>query len=148
MVNWSYLLEVMQALGFGRRWREWISILFRKGSSTALLNGQPGPTFWHGRGVRQGDPLSPMLFILAMDPLQRMLDLAIKHGIISPLPISAARWRITMYADDAAIFINPSKDDLETLKEILQIFGTSSGLHINIQKSSIHPIRCDEVDLE
>jgi hypothetical protein len=89
-----------------------------------------------------------MLFILAMDPLQRMLDLAIKHGIISPLPISAARWRITMYADDAAIFINPSKDDLETLKEILQIFGTSSGLHINIQKSSIHPIRCDEVDLE
>jgi hypothetical protein len=53
-----------------------------------------------------------------------------------------------MYADDAAIFINPSKDDLETLKEILKIFGTSSGLHINLQKSSIHPIRCDEVDLE
>jgi hypothetical protein len=53
-----------------------------------------------------------------------------------------------MYADDAAIFINHSKDDLKTLKEILQIFGTSSGLHINLQKSSIHPIRCDEVDLE
>jgi hypothetical protein len=89
-----------------------------------------------------------MLFILAMDPLQRMLDLATEHGIISSLPHSATRWRISMYADDAAIFINPSKDDLETLKEILKIFGTSSGLHINLQKSSIHPIRCDEVDLE
>jgi hypothetical protein len=41
-----------------------------------------------------------------------------------------------MYADDAAIFINPSKDDLETLKEILQIFGASSGLHINLQKKA------------
>jgi hypothetical protein len=99
-------------------------------------------------GVRQGDPFSPMLFILAMDPLQHLLDLATKHGILSPLPPSAARWRISMYVDDAAIFTNPSKDDLEALKEILQIFRSSSGLHVNLQKSSIHPIRCDEVDLE
>ena len=74
-VNWSYLLEVLQALGFGARWREWISILFRTASSRALLNGQRGPTFDHARGIRQGDPLSPMLFILAMDPLQRLLDM-------------------------------------------------------------------------
>lgn len=75
-VNWSYLLELMQAMGFGQRWREWISILFCTATSVVLLNGQHGPSFRHGRGVRQGDPLSPMLFILAMDPLQRLLDLA------------------------------------------------------------------------
>jgi hypothetical protein len=75
-VNWSYLLEVMQALGFGHRWQEWVSILFHTATSTALLNGQHGPTFSHGRGVRQDDPLSLMLFILAMDPLQRLLNLA------------------------------------------------------------------------
>jgi exonuclease III len=102
-VNWSYLLEVMQALGFGQRWREWMSILFNTAKSAALLNGHRGPTFCHGRGVRQGDPLSPMLFILAMDPLQRLLDLATEHGVLSPLPPAAARWRISMYADDAAI---------------------------------------------
>ena len=73
-VSWSYLLEVMQTLGFGPRWREWVSILFRTTSSRALLNGQQGPTFSHRRGVRQGDPLLPMLFILAMDLLQRLLD--------------------------------------------------------------------------
>jgi hypothetical protein len=75
-VNWSYNLEVLQALGFGPRWREWVSILFRMTSSRVLLNGQHGPTFSHMRGVRQGDPLLPMLFILAMDPLQRLLDMA------------------------------------------------------------------------
>ena len=91
LVNWGYLLEILQALGFGPRWREWISILFRTSTSTALLNGRQGPTFSHARGVWQGDPLSPMLFILAMDPLQRLLDQATQHGILTPLPITAAK---------------------------------------------------------
>jgi hypothetical protein len=147
-VNWSYLLEVLQALGFGPRWREWISILFRTATSRVLLNGQQGPSFSHGRGVRQGDPLSPMLFILAMDPLQRLLDMATQHGVLTPLPASTARWRTSLYADDAAIFINPLKGDLESIKSILHAFGKFSGLHINLQKSSIHPIRCEEVELD
>jgi hypothetical protein len=50
-VNWSYLLEVLQALGFGACWCEWISILFRTTSSRVLLNGQQGPSFSHRRGV-------------------------------------------------------------------------------------------------
>jgi hypothetical protein len=49
-VSWSYLLEVMQALGFGPRWHEWVSILFRTTSSRVLFNGQQGPAFSHRRG--------------------------------------------------------------------------------------------------
>jgi len=71
------------------------------------------------KGVRQGDRLSPMLFILAMDPLQCLLDQATQHGILTPLPIMVAKWRISMYADDAAIFINPIKEDVEVVKIIL-----------------------------
>ena len=117
-------------------------------SSRALLNGQQGLAFSHNRGVRQGDPLSPMLFILAMDPLQRLLDMATQQGVLSALPLSTARWRTSMYADDAAIFINPIKDDLDSITTILQEFGRVSGLHINLQKSSVHPIRCQDIDLD
>ena len=53
-----------------------------------------------------------------------------------------------MYADDTTIFINRVKEDLEAIKIILQAFGSSSGLHINLQNNSIHPIRCEDVDLE
>ena len=88
-VNWSYLLEVLRALGFGPRWCEWVSILFRTATWRVLLNGLLGPTFHHARGVRQGDPLSPMLFILAMDPLQRILEFPgpLIHGQMENLPI-------------------------------------------------------------
>jgi retron-type reverse transcriptase len=146
-VNWGYLLEVLQALGFRPRWREWVSILFHTSSSTVLLNGRHGPSFSHARGVQQGDPLSPMLFILAMDSLQRLLDQATQHGILTPLPLTAAKWRTSMYADDAAIFIDPKIEDVEALKIIFQAFGSFSGLHINLEKSSVHPIRCENVDL-
>jgi hypothetical protein len=88
-----------------------------------------------------------MLFILAMDPLKRLLEKATQHGVLSNLPLAAARWRTCMYADDAAIFINPLKEDLEAITTILQEFGKVSGLHINMQKSSVHPIRCHGIDL-
>ena len=147
-VNWGYLLEVLQTMGFGPRWREWISILFGSASSRALLNGRQGANIQHRRGVRQGDPLSPMLFILAIDPLQRILDLAARNGILSPIPLTTAKLRTSLYADDAAIFINPSREDLLAVKDILHAFGCASGLVTNLEKSSIHPIRCDNIDLD
>jgi hypothetical protein len=97
--------------------------------------------------VRQGDPLSPMLFILAFDPLQRILDLASEHGVLTPLPLAAAKLRTSLYADDAAIFINPTRNDLQAVKQILNAFGAAMGLTTNFEKSSIHPIRCENVDL-
>ena len=96
--------------------------------SRALLNGVLGGKFRHARGVRQGDPLSPMLFILAMDPLQRLLDLATSHNVLTQLPLVAAKWRTSMYADDAAIFVNPKKEDIDAVKIILETFGKVSGL--------------------
>ena len=62
-ISWKFLLEVLQALGFGQRWRDWVAILLASASSCLLLNSPPGPKIAHRRS------LSPMLFILAMDAL-------------------------------------------------------------------------------
>lgn len=93
-------------------------------SSTAvLLNGSRGSWFKHYTGLRQGDPLSPMFFILTMEPLQRLLDRATSDELLSPINNRAARMRTSLYADDAAIFLNPIKEEVTTVTEILDIFG-------------------------
>jgi hypothetical protein len=69
-MNWSYLIDIMVHLGFGPRWRSWISALWTSSSSSFLINGLPGSRTTHRRGVQQGDPLSPMIFLLVMEPLQ------------------------------------------------------------------------------
>ncbi|KAM0849493.1 hypothetical protein ACQ4PT_053710 [Festuca glaucescens] len=68
-INWGYLLKVLSSMGFGQRWRNVIALLLSSSKSRIMLNGTPGDLFAHRRGLRQGDPLSPMLFILAMEPL-------------------------------------------------------------------------------
>ena len=88
-VSWQFLLEVLQAWGFGSRWRDWISLLLTTASTRVLLNGQPGQPIYHRRGLRQGDPLSPMLFVLVMDTLNRLFVKAKTDGVLQPIGISA-----------------------------------------------------------
>jgi hypothetical protein len=55
-MSWTFLLEVLQHMGFGRRWRNWISAILSTASTKILLNGVPGRRICHARGLRQGDP--------------------------------------------------------------------------------------------
>jgi hypothetical protein len=71
LVRWEYLLTLMSKLGFPLKWREWVAALLSTSSSHILLNGVPTAPIKHGRGVRQGDPLSSLLFVIAIDPLQK-----------------------------------------------------------------------------
>ena len=119
-INWSFLLEVLGKLGFNTKWKDWITTLFGTATSRVLINGQPTGMMRHGRGLRQGDPLSPMLFILAIDPLQRIIQVAVDKGILSPvLPKAATTLRCSLYADDAAVFAAPTSLDIEHLHRIL-----------------------------
>jgi len=83
-----------------------------------------------------------MLFILIMDVLNAMVGKADAEALLQPLATARVRHRVSLYADDVALFIHPSPEDLSTTKGILQLFGEASGLHTNVQKSSIVPIRC------
>jgi hypothetical protein len=147
-VRWDYLLEVLHAMGFGPRWCGWVSILLSTTSSAVLLNGVRGKWYKHFTGLRQGDPLSPMLFILAMEPLHRLFQAAAAEGLLSPVHLRAASLRMSLYADDAAIFFNPVKEEVQVLADILQMFGQVSRLVTNQSKCVVYPIRCEGFDLE
>ena len=69
-------------LWFGGTWRRWIASLLSTASSRIILNGHQGPPIQHLRGVRQGDSLSPMLFIIAMDILHRLFMKASRDGVL------------------------------------------------------------------
>ena len=145
-VSWPFLLEVLNQLGFGQIWCDIISGLLGTSSTQVLLNGSPGEKIYHQRGLRQGDPLSPMLFILVMDVLCHIINKAAEQNMLQPLARRALRHRISLYADDVVLFLRPSASDIEITLDILQLFGTASGLTTNLQKSSVLPIQCSEDD--
>jgi hypothetical protein len=147
-VGWQFLLEVLEALGFSLKWRDWISDLLRTSSSKILINGSPSRRVPHARGLRQGDPLSPLLFIIAIDPLQRIIDRAAQQGLLQPVLPKAANLRCSLYADDVALFAKPSSVELSRLQKILIFFGECSGLKVNMSKTEIFPIRMQPSALE
>lgn len=146
-VRWDFLMEVLESFGFGTNWRAWLSILLRSCSTSVLLNGSRGGWYKHYAGLRQGDPLSPMLFILAMEPLQRLLEIYTQAGLLTPLNLRSAKIRVSLYADDAAIFLNPVKEEVGVVSEILQMFGHASGLITNREKCAVYPIRCENFNI-
>jgi retron-type reverse transcriptase len=81
------VLEILKHMGFGERWLGWIKSLLNSGTSSVILNGVPGKVFHCRRGLRQGDPLSPLLFVLAADLLQSLVNDLKRQGILS-LPIT------------------------------------------------------------
>lgn len=93
---------------------------------------------------QQARLVSPMLFILAMDPLLRMFECATSRGILEPIPRNAVRMRTSLYADDAAIFASPDRSQLDATLKILEVFGSISGLKINPAKCVAYPIRCQQ----
>jgi hypothetical protein len=146
-VRWDYLIGLLQRKGFTSRWTNWVSNILASLTTRVLLNGCPGSPIKHGRGLWQGDPLSPLLFILAIDPLHHLLEKATELGHMSPLRGRAPRFRTSLYADDAAIFVNPSVQDMTNLTGFLSDFGQVTGLRTNLNKSQIVPIWCDSIDL-
>src|SRR3954468_18836308 len=113
----------LEAQRFPLKWRTWVQHLLESGSSSVLLNGIPGRQFKCKRGVRQGDPLSPLLFVLAADLLQFVVnDLLRKGHLILPIPCHDPDFPIVQYADDTILIMPAEVQQVLRLKEALKSF--------------------------
>lgn len=146
MIEHQAMLTLMEAKGFGQRWLSWMRDIFSSGTSAVLLNGVLGKTFHCRRGVRHGDPLSPLLFVLAADFLQSMINKAKGMGLLNlPIPSSSFDdFPIMQYDDDTIIIMEGDPIQLFFLKALLNYFSMCTGLKVNFSKSMMVPINVSE----
>lgn len=125
----------------------WIAGVLSTSSKRILIDGIPGAPIRICKGLRQGDPLSPMLFILMMEPLQRFFSLADNRGLLTPLTRAGLNQRMSIFADDVMLFLKPVEGEMQLCMTILDIFPAASGLQANMAKTSAMPIRCSELQV-
>jgi hypothetical protein len=119
-VEHAAILKVFESWGFDPRWMKWLNMIMSSGTSEVLLNGVPGKKFPCRRGVRQGDPLSPLLYVAASELLQAMVNRLHSEGIIrAPLCIPNIDFPIIQYADDTLLVMQACPAQLAALKLIL-----------------------------
>lgn len=107
------ILQMLKQLGFPERWVSWISAILSSGSSAVLLNGVPGKFFKCMRGVRQGDPLSPLLFVIAAELLQVLINKVAGQGLLrAPIPHDDDEFPIIQYADDTLLLLQADANQL------------------------------------
>ncbi|MCH86339.1 cysteine-rich receptor-like protein kinase [Trifolium medium] len=107
-VEWSYLDAVMDKMGFKCKWRQWIMSYISTATASVLVNGSPIKEFSIGRGLRQGDPLSPFLFLIAAEGLNVILKASVDSGLfkgyqIGSDPLSRVSVSHLQFADDTLI---------------------------------------------
>lgn len=110
--------------------------------SYVLLNGVLGKQFMCKRGVRQGDTLSPLLFVLVVDLLQSIQNTSIQHALISQLIVTphCQDFPVIHYADDTVMIMPAYPFQLEQVKNLLMHYYVYTGLRINFDKSVMVPI--------
>ncbi|GJR66188.1 putative RNA-directed DNA polymerase [Tanacetum coccineum] len=141
-INWNFLLDIMKQMGFRSKWCSWIYACLSSASISVLVNGSPTTEFKIERGVRQGDPLSPFLFLIVSEALQVMVLEACNKGIFSGLSLAenGANISLLQYADDALFFGEWSKSNATNLIHILDCYHEVSGLKVNLSKSCLYGV--------
>jgi hypothetical protein len=125
------IIQVMTHMGFDDRTVKWFRDILSSGTSKNLLNGVPGEQFACKRGVRQGDPLSPILYVLGSELLQLVVNDALRQGQLSlPIDVGDPDYPLIQYADDTLLILPAEMEQVNDLKEILYKFSTSTGLKV------------------
>ncbi|KAB2616581.1 hypothetical protein D8674_023169 [Pyrus ussuriensis x Pyrus communis] len=138
-VEWDFLDAVMERMGFCNRWRSLISGCLSSVQFAVLLNGQAGAPFVPSRGIRQGDPLSPYLFILVGEVLSKMIQGAVDQGRLEGVKMGGSGPVIShlFFADDTLLFLRADQKNCRNLRHLIESFCVASGQKVNLMKSSV-----------
>ena len=137
--KWSFIEVVMCKMGFSEIWITWIMRCITSVQYTVLINGQPRGNIIPGRGLRQGDPLSPFIFILCKEALVCLLNHADNQGKITRMCVTCACPSVShlLFADDSLFFCNAEPRECEEVMKVARVYGKASGQCINFDKSSL-----------
>ena len=138
-VEWAFLERVMQGMGFAGRWIHLLMMSVCSASYLVLVNGEPTGYIKPHRGIRQGDPLSPYLFLLCAEGLSAILRQAERERQISGVAICRGSPKIShlLFADDSMVFCQASTEECHRLLEILAWYEKASGQVVNKEKTTL-----------
>ncbi|KAF5449709.1 hypothetical protein F2P56_030126 [Juglans regia] len=138
-LEWSFLEAVLSKMGFDKRWTELVMQCVSSVKYSLLVNGDPQQHLIPFRGLRQGDPLSPYLFILCTEVLGKMLDEAERKGYITGFPFSRGSLKVNhlFFADDSLLFCKANALEWSRMSKILKTYEEASGQRLNLEKSCI-----------
>lgn len=138
-VDWNFLRAVLISFGFSPMWVSSVMSLVSSVKYSYQVNGSRSKVIVPSRGLRQGDPLSPYLFILVFDVFSRLISYANSIGLIKGLTLAKDAPTLThlFFADDSVLFGRASKEEMFQVVKILNDFTVASGQMINLQKSGI-----------
>ena len=141
-VNWEALFYLLGWMGFGLKWNGWIKACVTFVRFLVLVNGSPERFFGSSHGLRQGDPLSPILFLLIMEVLSILLKKIGESNLINGFHVGVVnsvgvRISHLLFADDIILFCDASREQMMSIRLALSCFQAFMGLKVNVGKSEI-----------
>ena len=139
-VEWPYLQAIMTKLGFHQLWVSMIMRLVSTVSFSVLFNGDRLESFNPTRGIPQGDPISPYLFLLAAEGLLCLIKARIQSSNLKGIMVAPSAPVVShlLFADDSLLFFRASTENAREIHDVLQVYCRASGQQVNMEKSSIH----------
>lgn len=133
-LSWNFLYKCLKFLNFGESMQQWIKVFYKDISSAVIQSGYISTFFSVNRGCRQGDPLSPYLFIICAEFLAAKIR---KNKAIKGITINNTEFLISQYADDTSIILDGTEQSLNQTLSELERFSRISGLNVNFDKTQL-----------
>nr|ABR67408.1 reverse transcriptase [Cucumis melo subsp. melo] len=138
-IRWSFIDYMLLKKGYPHRLRNWIKAYISSVQYSIIINGRPRGKFQPSRGIHQGDPISPFIFVLAMDYLSRLIETLVDKikGVSLNDNLNLTH---LLFAYDILLFVEDNEDSLKNLRNVIHLFQLALGINVNLNKSTISPV--------